>query len=78
MSALPFARVLTVEAGNTPAERLGPYLPAGVLEAAVDAASVPILVVDAPPAHAGEVAALVRAAGAFAHADAERLIAIKR
>ena len=76
LPSLTFARALTIEAGNTPAERLAPYLPAGMLAAAVDAATLPILVVDSPPQHAAEVAEALRAAGAFAYADAGRLIAI--
>jgi dihydropteroate synthase len=79
MSSIPkaaFARALTIEAGNSPAERLAPYLPPGLLAAAIDAATVPILIVDAPPPHAVEAVEPLRAAGAFAYADAERLIAI--
>ncbi len=71
-----FARALTTEAGVTPAERLAPYLSAGLLDAAVDAASVPILVLDAPPPHAAELVGPLLGAGAFVHLDAERLIAI--
>lgn len=71
-----FARALTTEAGATPAERLAPYLPPGLLGEAADAATAPILVLDAPPRHAAEIVAPLRAAGAFAYFDGERLIAI--
>ncbi len=76
MSAPLFARALSTEAGNTAAERLAPYLPGGLLGAAVDAATVPILVIDGPSPHAAEALERLRAAGAFGYADDDRLIAI--
>jgi dihydropteroate synthase len=76
LPGIGFARALTAEAGNTPAERLAQYIPAALVATAVDAATVPILVIDAPPPHAVELLEPLRNAGVFAYADAERLIAI--
>jgi dihydropteroate synthase len=75
-SEIGFARALTAEAGNTSAERLAEYLPLDLLAEAIDVATVPVLVIDAPPPHAVEVLEPLRAAGAFAYADAQRMIAI--
>lgn len=72
-----FARVIVAPPGG-PAERLAEYLTDGELSGAIDAAAVPILIVDDPPPAASAVAGALNARAAFAHLDPERLIVIAR
>jgi dihydropteroate synthase len=70
------ARVLSAEAGVTPAERLAGYLPPDALAAASDAASAVPLALDDPPEAAFAVATALRERGAFARCDDARLIVV--
>jgi dihydropteroate synthase len=70
--------VLTAEAGLDAVERLAEVVPEQTLASAREAAEVSILALDAPPAAALSLVAPLRAAGAFVHVDATRLLLVTR
>ena len=71
----PNARVLSIDAGVGPADRLAAYLPPEEMAAARAAADVAIVAVDATGPHVAHLAATLRAHGAYARADDVRLVA---
>jgi len=68
------ARVLTAEGSTRARERLAEYLPPEALAAALAASDAACVAVDRPGAGAGAFARALESAGAFAAANAERLV----